>query len=213
LYKQPLLGAVLHYQNTDIKIIMKPIKLIVGLGNPGIKYVQTRHNAGFEFIDAVCDKYGFSLKENKKFHGFAEKVNINGHTVWLLKPDTFMNHSGKSVVSLAMFYKISMEEVLVVYDELDLPPGSVKLKKGGGHGGHNGLRDIIALSGSKDFYRLRLGIGHPGHKSKVISWVLNRASKEDEISIDRAIDKGVSVLEDILNGDLEKATKTLHTKE
>ena len=192
---------------------MKPIKLIVGLGNPGIKYAQTRHNAGFEFIDAVCDKYGFNLKENKKFHGFADKVNINGHTVWLLKPDTFMNHSGKSVVSLALFYKISMEEVLVVYDELDLPPGSVKLKKGGGHGGHNGLRDIIALSGLRNFYRLRLGIGHPGHKSKVISWVLNRASKEDEISIDRAIDKGVSVLEEILNGELEKATKILHTKE
>ena len=165
---------------------MKPIKLIVGLGNPGIKYVQTRHNAGFEFIDAVCDKYGFSFD------------SVTGEM--------------RNLVA-AMFYKISMEEVLVVYDELDLPPGSVKLKKGGGHGGHNGLRDIIALSGSKDFYRLRLGIGHPGHKSKVISWVLNRASKEDEISIDRAIDKGVSVLEDILNGDLEKATKTLHTKE
>lgn len=192
---------------------MKPIKLIVGLGNPGIKYAQTRHNAGFEFIDAVCDDYGFSLKENNKFHGYADKVSLNGHNVWLLKPDTFMNHSGKSVMSLALFYKISMEEVLVVYDELDLPPGSIKLKKGGGHGGHNGLRDIIALSGSRDFYRLRLGIGHPGHKSKVISWVLNRASKEDEISIDRAIDKGISVLEDIVNGELEKATKTLHTKE
>jgi PTH1 family peptidyl-tRNA hydrolase len=190
---------------------MKPIKLIVGLGNPGIKYAQTRHNAGFQFVDAVCDKYGFTLKENKKFHGYADKVDLGGHTVWLLKPQTYMNLSGKSVISLAHFYKIGIEEILVVYDELDLPVGTAKIKKGGGHGGHNGLRDIIATSGAKDFYRLRLGIGHPGHKSKVLSWVLNRASKDDEISIDLAIDKSIDVIEDLVGGQLEKAMKELHT--
>ena len=192
---------------------MNPIKLIVGLGNPGIKYAQTRHNIGFGFVDAICDKYGFDLKENKKFHGYADKVNIAGHSIWLLKPETFMNLSGKSVASLANFYKISTEEILVAYDELDLEPGIAKLKKGGGHGGHNGLRDIIAMTGSNQFYRLRLGIGHPGHKSKVVSWVLNRASPDDEISIERAVSKAVIVLEDLLDGKLEKAMKDLHTKD
>ncbi|MBL4661934.1 MAG: aminoacyl-tRNA hydrolase [Alcanivoracaceae bacterium] len=192
---------------------MKPIKLIVGLGNPGIKYAQTRHNIGFGFVDAICDKYGFDLKESKKFYGYADKVNIAGHSIWLLKPDTFMNLSGKSVASLANFYKISTEEILVAYDELDLEPGIAKLKKGGGHGGHNGLRDIIALTGSNQFYRLRLGIGHPGHKSKVVSWVLNRASVDDEISTDRAVAKAVTVLEDLLDGKLEKSMKDLHTKD
>jgi PTH1 family peptidyl-tRNA hydrolase len=190
---------------------MNPIKLIVGLGNPGIKYAQTRHNVGFHFIDALCDKYGFSLSESKKFYGDAAKVNLNGQSIWLLKPTTFMNHSGKSVLSLANFYKIMPEEILVVYDELDLPAGTAKIKKGGGHGGHNGLRDIIALTGSKDFYRIRLGIGHPGHKSKVVSWVLNRASKDDEISIAHAIDKCLNIIEDLTAGHLEKAMKELHT--
>lgn len=192
---------------------MKPIKLIVGLGNPGIKYAQTRHNVGFDFIDAMCEKYGFNIKESKKFHGLAEKVNINNHVVWLLEPQTFMNHSGKAVASLANFYKITPEEILVIYDELDLPVGTAKIKKGGGHGGHNGLRDIIALTGSKDFYRLRLGIGHPGYKSKVVSWVLNRASQDDGISIDLAITKSLKVIEDLVDGQLEKATKELHTKD
>ncbi|MBL4772749.1 MAG: aminoacyl-tRNA hydrolase [Alcanivoracaceae bacterium] len=191
---------------------MKTIKLIVGLGNPEIKYAQTRHNVGFVFIDALCDKYGFTTKENKKFHGQSEKVDLAGHNVWLLKPETFMNHSGKAVASLANFYKITNEEILVIYDELDLPVGTAKLKKGGGHGGHNGLRDIIALTGSNQFYRLRLGIGHPGHKSQVVSWVLNRASQDDEISIDLAISKSITVIEDLLDGHFEKAMKELHTK-
>lgn len=191
---------------------MKKIKLIVGLGNPGIKYAQTRHNVGFMFVDELCHKHGLNLKENKKFYGYAEKVNIHGHTVWLLKPETFMNLSGKSVAALANFYKISNDEMLVIYDELDLPVGSAKLKRGGGHGGHNGLRDIISMTGNNDFYRLRLGIGHPGHKSQVVSWVLNRASPDDEISIDRGIDKSIDVIEDLLDGNLEKAMKDLHTK-
>ena len=191
---------------------MKPIKLIVGLGNPGIKYALTRHNVGFKFIDELCNKYSFTLKESKKFHGQAVKVNISGHEVWLLKPETYMNHSGRSVTSLANFYKINVDEILVIYDELDLPAGTAKLKKGGGHGGHNGLRDIIALTGSNDFYRIRLGIDHPGHKSKVVSWVLNRASQDDEISIEHAITNSLSILEDLLDGKLEKAMKDLHTK-
>jgi PTH1 family peptidyl-tRNA hydrolase len=191
---------------------MKQIKLIVGLGNPGIKYAQTRHNVGFKFIDELCDKYNFTLKDNKKFHGQAAKVKIENHEIWLLKPETYMNHSGRAVASLANFYKIDVEEILVIYDELDLPAGIAKLKKGGGHGGHNGLRDIIALTGSNDFYRIRLGIDHPGHKSKVVSWVLNRASQDDEISIENAITNSLSILEDILDGKLEKAMKDLHTK-
>ncbi len=191
---------------------MNQIKLIVGLGNPGIKYEQTRHNVGFVFIDALCQKYGLSLKQNKKFYGSAEKVNLHGHSVWLLKPETFMNLSGKAVAALANFYKISNDEILVVYDELDLPAGSAKLKKGGGHGGHNGLRDIIAMTGNNGFYRLRLGIDHPGHKSQVVSWVLNRASSDDEISIGRAIDKSIDIVEDFLDGNFEKAMKDLHTK-
>jgi len=191
---------------------MKQIKLIVGLGNPGIKYAQTRHNVGFKFIDELCDKYNFTLKDSKKFNGQAAKVKIENHEIWLLKPETYMNHSGRAVASLANFYKIDVEEILVIYDELDLPAGIAKLKKGGGHGGHNGLRDIIALTGSNDFYRIRLGIDHPGHKSKVVSWVLNRASQDDEISIESAITNSLSILEDILDGKLEKAMKDLHTK-
>ena len=191
---------------------MSSIKLIVGLGNPGSQYTNTRHNAGFWFVDALCKKYGFDLKDNKKFYGEAANVDINNHSVWLLKPMTYMNHSGKALQSLTQFYKIKPEEILVAYDELDLPPGTVKLKKGGGHGGHNGLRDIISLIGSNEFYRIRLGIGHPGHKSQVVSWVLNRASSDDEISINNAIDKSLAVLEDLLDGQLEKATRELHTR-
>ena len=191
---------------------MSSIKLIVGLGNPGSQYTNTRHNAGFWFVDTLCKKYGFDLKDNKKFYGEAANVDINNHSVWLLKPMTYMNHSGKALQSLTQFYKIKPEEILVAYDELDLPPGTVKLKKGGGHGGHNGLRDIISLIGSNEFYRIRLGIGHPGHKSQVVSWVLNRASSDDEISINNAIDKSLAVLEDLLDGQLEKATRELHTR-
>ncbi|HFC29768.1 MAG TPA: aminoacyl-tRNA hydrolase [Oceanospirillales bacterium] len=192
---------------------MKSIKLIVGLGNPGQKYAQTRHNVGFWFVDALCEKYNLQLKEQKKFFGLANKVSIASHELWLLKPQIFMNLSGKSVAALANFYKIKTDEILVVYDELDLPVGSAKLKKGGGHGGHNGLRDIIAMTGNNDFYRLRLGIGHPGHKSKVTSWVLNRANTDDEISIQRAIEKSLIIIEDLLDGKLEKAMKDLHTKD
>jgi len=192
---------------------MKPIKLIVGLGNPGQKYEKTRHNVGFLFIDTLAENQNLTLKDNNKFYGLASKENLFGHSVWLLKPQTYMNLSGKSVASLLNFYKIEIEETLVIYDELDLPPGTAKLKKGGGHGGHNGLRDIIAATGSKEFFRLRLGIGHPGDRNKVVSWVLNRPTLDEEISIARCIDKGLSVLPDLLDGKLEKAMKDLHTKD
>ncbi len=191
---------------------MKPIKLIVGLGNPGQKYQQTRHNVGFWFVDALCSKHGFELKDNKKFHGLANKVSLFNHDIWLLEPQTYVNLSGKSTAALANFYKIDIEEILVVYDELDLPAGTAKLKKGGGHGGHNGLRDIIAATGQNGFYRLRMGIGHPGHKNKVTSWVLGRPSNDDEISINRTIDKGLDILKDLIDGNLENAMKELHTK-
>jgi len=192
---------------------MKPIKLIVGLGNPGQKYEKTRHNVGFLFIDQLASSQNFTLKENSKFHGLANKQELFDHSIWLLKPMTYMNLSGKSVASLLKFYKINIEQTLVVYDELDLPAGAAKLKKGGGHGGHNGLRDIITATGSKEFYRLRLGIGHPGDRSKVVSWVLNRPTQDEEISIARCIDKSLSILPDLLDGKLEKAMKDLHTKE
>ncbi len=192
---------------------MKAIKLIVGLGNPGLKYEKTRHNVGFLFIDTLAENQNLTLKDNNKFYGLVAKENLFGHSVWLLKPQTYMNLSGKSVASLLNFYKIKIDETLVVYDELDLPAGTAKLKKGGGHGGHNGLIDIIAATGSKEFYRLRLGIGHPGDKSKVVSWVLNRASTEDEISIAHCLDKSIAILPDLLDGKLEKAMKELHTKD
>ncbi len=192
---------------------MNSIKLIVGLGNPGQKYEKTRHNVGFLFIDTLAENQNLTLKDNNKFYGLAAKGSLFGHSVWLLKPQTYMNLSGKSVASILNFYKIKIDETLVVYDELDLPAGTAKLKKGGGHGGHNGLRDIIAATGSKEFYRLRLGIGHPGDKSKVVSWVLNRASTEDEISIVHCLDKSIAILPDLLDGKLEKAMKDLHTKD
>lgn len=191
---------------------MKPIKLIVGLGNPGQKYHLTRHNAGFDFIDELCEKNSISLKANNKFYGNALKTTLHEQSLWILRPETFVNGSGKSVAALANFYKIPAEQILVVYDELDLEPGVVKLKKSGGHGGHNGLRDIIDKLGSKDFLRLRIGIGHPGHKSKVTSWVLSRANSEDELKIRESFCHSMQILPDLLQGKFEKAMKDLHTQ-
>ncbi len=190
---------------------MSSISLIVGLGNPGSEYERTRHNAGFFFIDALAERQGVSLRRESKFHGEAAKVQIGGHQVWLLKPDTFMNRSGQSLAALANFYKIPIESVLVVHDELDLEPGVVRLKKGGGHGGHNGLRDIIARTGSKDFWRLRLGIGHPGHSSKVTGFVLGKPSTDERIELDRAIDRVLDELPAILGGEQQKAMNRLHS--
>lgn len=185
---------------------MAGIKLLVGLGNPGEKYEHTRHNAGFWWIDRIAP---LSMPLESKFFGHACKRS-GGE--WLLKPNTFMNASGRSVAALCNFYKIQADEVLVVHDELDLPPGTVKLKKGGGHGGHNGLRDITSALGTADFWRLRIGIGHPGQKSEVVNFVLNAPSKQEMTLIDQAIDHGLQSLSLMLDGEFEKAMLQMHTK-
>lgn len=190
---------------------MSQIKLIVGLGNPGDKYDLTRHNAGFWFVDEVARQYGAVFRPETKFLGEAARVQSSGLDFWLLKPATFMNRSGQSISALAKFYKIPVESILVVHDELDLPPGTAKLKKAGGHGGHNGLRDTIAAMG-KEFLRLRLGIGHPGHRDQVVDYVLKAPSKSDRQLIDDASYAASKVVPELVNGQLEKAMMTLHTK-
>ncbi len=187
------------------------IKLIAGLGNPGLKYDKTRHNAGFWFVDEVARRFSGSFKLETKFSGECCKVDIAGVTVWLLKPNTFMNRSGLSIKQLSSFFKISPEQVLVIHDELDIGPGSIRLKSGGGHGGHNGLRDTHAQIG-KDYWRLRVGIGHPGEASKVADYVLSRPSVNDEIEINNSIDRAVSEIEKIVLGDMQKVMNTLHSQ-
>jgi len=187
------------------------IRLIVGLGNPGSSYAETRHNAGFRFIEQLVSRTGASLKNESKLGGHAAKVTIAGNDVWLLMPDTFMNNSGDSVAAAARFYKVDPEETLVVHDELDLSPGTVRLKVGGGHGGHNGLRDIIPKLGSKEFVRLRIGIGHPGSASQVASYVLKKAPNAEQELTDEAIARALSHIDDIVIGDFERVMNDLHT--
>ena len=187
------------------------IQLIAGLGNPGNEYEKTRHNAGFWFIDQLVSQYNLTLKNESKFLGEVAKFNSPSGNIWLLKPMTFMNRSGQSIARLAQFYKIKPEQILIVHDELDLPPGSVKLKQSGGHGGHNGLRDSIAQLG-KNFYRLRLGIGHPGNKEQVVGFVLGKTPQSDKQLIESAIDKSIDSIELILQGDMQKAMNQLHAK-
>ncbi len=188
------------------------LKVIVGLGNPGSKYTKTRHNAGFWFIDEVANKYAAVFRLDKKFHGEVAKISVEGKDIWLLKPDTFMNRSGLAVQSLLSFYRISAEQLLVAHDEIDLPPGTTKLKKGGGHGGHNGLRDIISQLVSKDFHRLRIGVGHPGSKEQVVDFVLHTPSRNESELIDSDIYDAVNVVPDLASGALERAMQTLHSK-
>lgn len=188
------------------------IQLIAGLGNPGSRYSQTRHNAGFFLVDELARSCHVSLRKENKFYGETAKAHINGHDVWLLKPDCFMNLSGQSIQALANFYKIPTCNILVVHDELDLPPGVSRLKRGGGHGGHNGLRDTIEKLANKDFARLRIGIGHPGDKSRVHDYVLSPASKEEQAAIDSAIANALSVMNEIVAGDWDKAMNALHSK-
>ncbi|WP_321324799.1 aminoacyl-tRNA hydrolase [Thiomicrorhabdus sp.] len=190
---------------------MSSVQLIVGLGNPGEKYEQTRHNAGFWFVDEIARQYGVEFRPETKFLGLAARVQSNGLDFWLLKPTTFMNRSGQSIQALAKFYKIPVESILVAHDELDLPTGTAKLKVGGGHGGHNGLRDTIAAMG-KEFMRLRLGVGHPGHKDLVVDYVLKNPSKADRQLIDDASYEATRVVPDLVKGDLAKAMQELHTK-
>lgn len=190
---------------------MSKIKLIVGLGNPGNQYEQTRHNAGFWFVEEVARQYNVQFRPETKFLGEAARIQSNGQDFWLLKPSTFMNRSGQSIQALAKFYKIPVEAILVAHDELDLDPGVARLKKSGGHGGHNGLRDTIAALGTKDFQRLRLGIGHPGDRNKVVDFVLKAPSKPEYQQIDDAIYQASKVLPLVLNGEQEKAMNELHT--
>jgi len=187
------------------------VHMIVGLGNPGSEYEHTRHNAGFWFLDGMNSSTPFQTE--KKFYGRVARTHLAGQDIWLLKPDTFMNNSGQSVLALAQFYKIALEHILVVHDDLDLAPGVARLKQGGGHGGHNGLRDIINRLGGNGFMRLRLGIGHPGNKSKVHGHVLKKTSTDDQIEIDRAIERALSVLPTVVEGELQKAMNELHTEE
>ena len=189
-----------------------PIKLVVGLGNPGEKYQETRHNAGFLFLDRLCKEYGASLSSDKNCFGESAKIELEDQVIRLLAPTTFMNLSGKSVVAAMNFYKFKIEEILVVHDELDLPPGVAKLKLSGVHGGHNGLRDIIAKTGSKDFARLRVGIGHPGHTSAVSGFVLKKAPSIDHQQILESIVAGSQVMPKIFAGEFQLAMNELHTK-
>jgi PTH1 family peptidyl-tRNA hydrolase len=192
-------------------IMSEPIKLIVGLGNPGREYEATRHNAGFWWVDEFARTQGANFKADGKFHGLVARASLHGHDVHLLKPQTFMNVSGRSVVALALFYKILPDQILIVHDELDLPPGGAKLKLGGGHGGHNGLKDIIAHLGAKEFWRLRIGIGHPGDRDQVVNYVLNAPRKEEQVLIEDAMQHAQDVAPLIIEGKLEAAMLKLHS--
>ncbi len=186
------------------------IKLIVGLGNPGDQYHKTRHNAGFWFVDELARQANTHFHREGKFHGECVKL-FQPHDHWLLKPDTYMNRSGQAVGALVNFYRIDPQAILVVHDELDLAPGTARLKRGGGHGGHNGLRDIAAHLGSKDFLRLRLGIGHPGNSKFVSDYVLKNPSLADSQAIENALSAAISVLPLVLQGELDKAMNQLHS--
>jgi PTH1 family peptidyl-tRNA hydrolase len=188
------------------------IRLLVGLGNPGPEYEDTRHNAGFWFIDAVARALKVDLVPERSYFGLAARVNRPDGPVWLLEPMTFMNLSGKSVGALARFFKIAPAEILVAHDELDLLPGQVKMKFGGSHAGHNGLKDIQAQLGSADFWRLRLGIGHPGVKAEVVNYVLRKPMAEHREAIDKSIEQSLGALDLLLAGDMDRALMKVHAK-
>ena len=190
---------------------MAAIQLVAGLGNPGAKYEQTRHNAGFWFVDELARRCSTQFRSESKYKSDVARCTVDGKDCRLQKPMDFMNRSGQSVAALAGFYRIPRNAILVVHDDLDLPVGTVKLKKGGGHGGHNGLRDLVSHLGGNDFLRLRIGIGHPGHRDDVVDYVLKNASREDRGLIDQAIDDAISVMPQIIAGDIEAAMKELHT--
>ena len=187
------------------------IKLLVGLGNPGTEYEATRHNAGFWWIDAVARDLKVVLQPDRAYHGLLARTSVKGENVWLLEPQTFMNLSGKSVGALARFFKIQPQEILVVHDELDIPPGEAKLKLGGSHAGHNGLRDIHAQLGTDQYWRLRIGIGHPGVKSEVANWVLKKPAPDQRTAMEDCITRTSLALPYLLSGDVVKATQMIHT--
>ncbi|MDT7837305.1 aminoacyl-tRNA hydrolase [Aquabacterium sp. OR-4] len=187
------------------------IRLIVGLGNPGPEYEDTRHNAGFWWVDGAARQLGGLLSFDRSYHGQVARVNRSAGPIWLLQPMTFMNLSGKAVSPLARFFKIAPDEILVVHDELDLPPGEAKLKRGGSAAGHNGLKDIQAQLGTPDFWRLRLGIGHPGHRSEVAAYVLRKPPLDERIAIDQTVTRTLEALPWLLDGAIDRATAKIHT--
>ena len=187
------------------------VRCIVGLGNPGNRYADTRHNAGFWFVDELARRHGVQLRAEAKFHGEAGRILVDGVDCWLLKPTTYMNRSGQSVSAFARFYKLAPDQLLVAHDELDMAPGVARLKRGGGHGGHNGLRDVATALSDNGFLRLRLGIGHPGHRDQVVSYVLERPSRADADAIVTAAGLAADELPALVAGDLAKAMNRLHT--
>lgn len=188
------------------------IKLIVGLGNPGPEYEQTRHNAGAWLVRQLAEDSRANLRRETKFKGLVSSITVQGHECWLLIPSTFMNLSGQAVSAMAGFYKIAPEEILVAHDELDFAAGIVRLKQGGGHGGHNGLRDIAAHLHSSEFHRIRIGIGHPGDRNEVHDYVLSAPSRHDRQQIDQAIAQLLTTLPDLITGHFQKVMRELHIK-
>jgi PTH1 family peptidyl-tRNA hydrolase len=188
------------------------IALLVGLGNPGAEYADTRHNAGFRFLDALIAGGGTRLKSEARFRGAVGRLTLAGRELWLLAPQTFMNHSGEAVGAFARFYRIPPEQILVAHDELDLPPGAVRLKHGGGSGGHNGLTDITEKLGSSDYARLRIGIGHPGTSDQVVAYVLRKAPPAEQELVDAAIRRALEHIGEIVQGQFQKVMNALHTK-
>jgi PTH1 family peptidyl-tRNA hydrolase len=188
-----------------------PLRIIVGLGNPGPEHQVTRHNAGFWFVDLLARRHGAEFRDYRKYSGEAARINISGQDLVLLKPTTYMNRSGLAVRQLCDFYKVAADDVLVAHDELDLPVGTVRLKSGGGHGGHNGLRDIIAHIG-ETFWRLRLGVGHPGHKTEVIDYVLTRAPRAEEDLIFDGVNLAADCMPLLIEQGAERAMTKLHSR-
>ena len=192
--------------------MVKPIRIIAGLGNPEDKYERTLHNAGFWFVDALARKHGGLFRYEKKFDAECCRINLHGEDVWLVKPQSYMNQSGSPIRGLLDYYRLRSNELLVAHDEIDLPPGTVRIKEVGGHGGHNGLRAIIRHCGA-EFVRLRLGVGHPGEKHKVTNYVLKRGSGDVEAAVERNIDDALAVMPELVDGDINAAMKKLHTKD
>ena len=187
------------------------IKLFVGLGNPGPEYEATRHNAGFWWVDALARELKVTLAPDRSYHGLVARATVHGATIWLLEPRTFMNLSGKSVAALARFFKIQPEEIMVAHDELDVLPGQAKLKFGGSHAGHNGLRDIHAQLGTGEYWRLRLGIGHPGVKAEVVNWVLQKPAPDQRTAMEECMARTLKAVPAMLAGEMDKATLIVHT--
>lgn len=185
--------------------------LIAGFGNPGSEYDRTRHNAGFWYVDELARQLGTTFTSDKRFFSQVASAQVDGRKLLLVKPMNYMNNSGQGLAAVARFFKIDSSKILVAHDELDIPPGHIRLKKGGGHGGHNGLRDSVAKLGNGDFWRLRIGIGHPGHKSAVSGYVLKRASADDQRLIDESIELALRESSTIIDGDINVATKELHS--